>query len=698
MKRNVIALGTRMALALGSLAVLLTPAVHAAEVFQDLEEITSRFGRLKSKPLEELISEDSAYQPEMVIFRDTETVAELWSFTREECVEYANGDLGRTPWNCDGSLIAFMGNRAFRAPNGKIAKVGWSGFSYLMRADGTNPRKFYATNPGGGKTGMQDGFSIWDRKDPAALYISRAVKTRKGYRQWDRGRNNSELYLVRIRMGPGLKKNTIEPLYKFPNGRLKAIHGISDNNRLLIKDRNGKSMQDMPNFYVVDLNKKPAAAGFARYHTLGYGGLKGYAKHDPNNEYRMHAIHISRDGKTVSWGYGSARRSGELVGFSVPADNLEGPPKYGSEKTDQWGQYRSHAGGWSDGRQAYYSEPSRQIRDAGGYAGKWVYGIWVRHPGKVPVFMGKSMPNGHCVWNGGDPDWFFAHTTRNDNQNALKWIEWQDAIVAGKADGSVLKIICRPYARRRPGKAPYHGYPRPLQSPDATKCWFHSSMLMPANKFTGSFIAVFRRPHAPVKVTAKRVAVGVALAWTPHSVSREVKGYHVYRGDGSAKGFVEVTKEAIAGTTFTDKTAKRGNSFTYFVTSEEWSRLESDVSSPVVLVSAAGAGRVLKQNGISGWDKAPPTPVTGFKVKKAGEGQFALNWTAVADSDLRYYNIYASSAGKLKPEQKRLLVSPPRGETAYLDWTAPPGREIHYAIVAVDRQGNASAPVFAVGK
>ena len=46
--------------------------------------------------------------------------------------------------------------------------------------------------------------------------------------------------------------------------------------------------------------------------------------------------------------------------------------------------------------------------------------------------------------------------------------------------------------------------------------------------------------------------------------------------------------------------------------------------------------------------------------------------------------------------QKRLILSPPAGTTQCPDWTAPQGAaRVHYAITAVDRQGNDSAPAYA---
>jgi len=236
-----------------------------------------------------------------------------------------------------------------------------------------------------------------------------------------------------------------------------------------------------------------------------------------------------------------------------------------------------------------------------------------------------------------------------------------------------------------------------VQSPDGTKCWYHSSMLMPDNKSAGSYVAVFRRPYAPTSLAAKGTPAGVELSWTPHALRREVKGYHVYRGDAKGENFAALTMAPVAGTAYVDKTAKPGTPCTYMVTSEEWSRLESTVSSPVILVTGqnnGASGQPLREAGLSGWDKTPPEPPADLTLEKAGPGQYRLTWKASPAADLRHYNLYASSQGRPAIEQKRLLVSPPAGETAYLDWTAPVTGAVHYALVAADRQGNLSAPAF----
>jgi len=243
-----------------------------------------------------------------------------------------------------------------------------------------------------------------------------------------------------------------------------------------------------------------------------------------------------------------------------------------------------------------------------------------------------------------------------------------------------VKIICTPYDRLRGGTQGYDSIPRPNQSPDATKSWFHSSMLMPSDNYTGSYIAVFRKPYAPTDLSYSNGT----LRWTPNTLSYEAKGYLVYKKNGG--NWELITPTPVSGTSLATGPGQ------YMVTMQEWSGLESDTSS-VVLDTVSG----IKTAAITGWDKVAPPPVTGLTVTPEldAQGQYRLKWNTDTATDLRYYNIYFSSLGRPAISQQRLVVSPAADQTEYLDWTAPidaPG--YYWAITAIDRQGNESAPTF----
>jgi fibronectin type 3 domain-containing protein len=177
----------------------------------------------------------------------------------------------------------------------------------------------------------------------------------------------------------------------------------------------------------------------------------------------------------------------------------------------------------------------------------------------------------------------------------------------------------------------------------------------------------------------------------------ETRGYHVYRGDADASHFTELTTAAIPETQFTDATAQAGQTYTYAVTAEEWSTLESAQTSNLLKVtSAAGSTTATVLPAISAWDKTAPPAVNGFQAHRETDtaGQYRLTWTANGANDLRHYNIYFSASQRPDISAKCLLVSPPPSATGYLDWSAPADTDAYYAITAVDRQGNESAPTY----
>jgi len=646
-------------------------AARAAEleVFQNLVEVPRRIPRLESRPWQKLIH-DGIYQPDVLVFRDVETGAEIWSITREACIELANIER-RCPWNANGSRIALIGSRRFVDPRGNPQGGSWAGHNYLMDANLSDHRKLWV-NRDGTLAQMNNKFNTWDRRHPDRLYYA------------------VDDTLWRVTLGKGYRDNAAEPIYKFPNDRRKIIQNISDTNLLLIQDINaGSPNEPVPLYYVVDLNRDPSAPSFCRHHPLSYGGIQGVEGHDPNNEYRVHGITIGRDGKTVGWNYGSMTSVGEYVSFSVPADNLGARPAAWNQKVDRWGQYMSHRDTGPDGRSAYFAGPSEQIPAKGGW------GLWIRSPGEEPpVWGGMSAPGGHVTWCGGDPSVFFASVSAHPRWQEKRYLQ---RIVWCRADGSEGGVLCTPYDRRRPGKAGYDGIPRPIQSPDATKCWFHSSMLMPDNRFTGSFVAVHRRPHAPLNLRLAEGAKKVVLEWEPHPISREVRGYNVYRGDGPRTGDTLLTDQPIAGTKFVDDSATQGKLYVYMVAAQEWSGLESDLRSATLLVHVTEKGPTSSPLGhpLSGWIKTPPPRVTGLKASRDADGDVVLEWAPSPACDLRYYNLYFSAEAVPKPEQPRRIASPPHGITRYIDWEVRADQRAFYAITAVDRQGNESEPATA---
>lgn len=613
-------------------------------VFQDLDEATSRIPRVENKPFMTLFQAHGGFfQPEVIIFKDIETGNEVWSLSREACTEIANIER-RSAWSCNGQFISFIGNTAFlNYTNNQLWKRSWNGYNYVGNADGSGKRKLWAKADG--KLRMfQDKFNNWDAKRPNILYYC--------------GTKDESNLLWRVTLRPGMKDSTAEIIYRFPTKLYKVIQEISDENFMVVEERG-----DKPNCYVINLNRDPKHPKFC----LTYP-LKGMV--------HPGSFRFARSIRYLTGGYEWRKGLTGSINLRFDENSLW------AEKTKRHITKDRRMG------HLWYGPPDDRVGFFGKYKGKM--GLWLQMPGKVPVLMADTT-DGHVSWCGHDPEWFFGAVGTGVSPQK----EYNRRLLACNADGKTVKIICTPFDRRRPGKPNYASIPRPNQSPDATKCWFHSSMLLPDDKYTGSYIAVFRRPYAPVTIEMMPGTKGVTISWKPHVLSYETKGYHVYRSSDGGKTWAELTDGAISAKQFVDKTKLSTATNIYAVTSEEWSRLESDMTSPTLTV---GAGVVKIGKPVTRWDKTAPKAVTAFRATKRKDGLISITWKANTDTDLRYYNIYASSAGEPAVEQKRLLVSPPRGETLYIDWTAPKRTKMHYAITAVDRQGNESSPVFALVK
>lgn len=673
--------------------LLLSVPLAAAElqVFDGLDELTARIPRLASKPCEALLDADGVRQPELVIFRDAETGHEVWSLTFERCLDLANIER-RPPWNADGSLISMIGNHSFRGLDGRLSTNRWSGFAYLMNADGSRPVKLFETNADGSRVDLNDKFNTFDRRRPRCLYFPALRDGARFRAQGLGGGPTDESWLVRVTLSDDLLHNRLEPLVRFPNSRRKLIQNSSDDNKLCIQDVNGRSMLDMPSFYVVDLEREPTDPRFLRSHALAYG-VTDVPGHRADNEYHVHGIALSRDGRTVSWNYGPMTDVGEPIGFTVPADDLDARPTAQLPATDRWGQYLSHPDECSDGRCAYFGGPTQQTV-AAGLKGGW--GLWLRLPGQPPSFVGPPASGGHASWCGFDPDWVFASVSRPEPG---KWeTPVKGRVVAGHVGDPELRVLCNPYAQLRGGKAGYEGVVRAIQSPDATKCWFHSSMLMPSDEFTGSFLVVAKRPYAPVNLAARVVAGRLRLTWAPHAVSHELKGYHVYSRRRTETAWTEVTPGVTRATDYEAEPRGAGEHL-FVVTAEEHSGLESDVTTPVVAVQVGATGLSVGplEPPARDWRTAPPTPVAGLRVTRESAG-WRLRWEPHPGRALRYYNLYCGTDSFPNAVQARRFASPPRGYREYLDWCPPPAGRVWYAIGAVDRQGQESAPTAVVAE
>jgi hypothetical protein len=475
----------------------------------------------------------------------------------------------------------------------------------------------------------------------------------------------------------------------------------------------------MPEFHLIDLQEKPGAAGFYFHHPMDYGlpevkDDKGKVIHAADNNHWVHSLTFGKLPGTIEWNYGPMTSVGEPLGWTLDITHgLDGTPTHGpvgaGSGNNKWGQYESHGQMIGTSTYGLYFSGPPQGADGKTLPGKWGWGAYVRDFARddaLPRFI-FTCPGGHIAGgNSLNPDIWAAYVSASWRKN----VKESDAIVWGHLQGPA-SVLCYTFSdvrggiKREHGKPvawggvdnpayrPYSSIPRPLLSPDGTKVWFHSSMLMPTEDYAGIYVAVVTPPQAPVNLRLAGDSRNV-LQWDAAPMHHETRGYHVYRGDADGANFTELTTAAIPETQFKDTTAEADRAYTYAVTAEEWSTLESAQTSNLLKVAPGGAATVLP--GILQWDKTAPPPVGGLQARHEADadGQYRLMWSADGANDLRHYNIYFSAKQRPDISSKNLLVSPPRSATEYLDWSAPGDSDAYYAITAVDRAGNESAPTY----
>jgi hypothetical protein len=705
------------------------PVPHAVitqdyRVCQGLDELTARINSLYRKPLHKTISSNGVMQAETLYFRDIVTGHEIAALTRELAIDISHPDLGRPVWTGDGRRILFCGNRASRLPDGTIRTGAWSGHKYWMAADYTGQQPLYvrALDSTGGVThalDMPGKFNILDPVDPRCSYYATTDA------------------LWRVTLPDGSGEALAERLTAFATPWPKFIQAISGDRKLLIQDSNADRDRStgkpayMPEIHLVDLAKQPGQPGFYRHHPFDYGlpevrDDKSNVVHRADNNYQFHSLTFGHTSDTIHWNYGPMTDVGEPLGWSLDASrDLDGPPVHGTVSdgagVNPWGQYESHGKGVGNSTLGLYFGGTISLgpRDK---LGGW--GIWVRDYAttNLPRFIlagpGGHIAGGNCM----NPHVWAAFMSANWRSR----IKESDGLVWGdpaEGTGSLLGYTCSDVRgsvkvdRKTKIPAwsgmdnndwrPYHAVPRPLLSPDGTKVWYHSSMLMPYDDYVGIYVVTTRRPAPPRELSLGAPSPSVILRWRPAEASLETRRFHLYRADAPGAAWREIGSLPAAAArdgwcSYTDATAIVGGSYTYAVTAEEWSTLESDETSTTLKVSPGSPGTWTSAPGapLRDWDRTSPPAVANFRVVREADepGQFRLTWDRSPAGDLRHYNLYFSAEARPEPVQARRIVSPPADATTYLDWSAPV-RASHagYAITAVDRQGNESLPAFADG-
>ena len=629
-------------------------------VYQNLTEIFRRRPYLHTKNMEKLIRGWDC-PGELLIFNDVDTGAEVWRLTWNPSYDSIHTHINRSPWNADGSVIGFLSNRGMPGVWKRETTGLGDPHPYRMKGDGSSFELFHDRVPG--FTTLFAAWWSWDREDPnKAYWVTHKALWRTTFMDND---------------------SIIEKVVDLPNveRRKQLFAPVGEDGIIMVKELNSHKYE--AELHIVDVKKDKIIHSYPIAM-----GLK-WPKHDVKMEFGFHDCTFRRN-KENSYviNYGSQGSVGEYLFFEFPLDGDKSKVKiaYPSAK-DPNIPYYSHPAWGPGGKLISYfgleefgpaeKNPGWHVRD---------------HDGRKPVArLIDGWVGGHIAWDGYDPDWVAAAV------GSRHVPEWGDGWIAHAyiPDGKAKKL-CRHYTKLNGDKSHYGSIARPAQSPDGTKVLFHSTMLQQTNAKTDIYVAVSHRPAPPTDVLMKGVAADalghteVTIEWKPPKIRREIKGYHIYRRMGDNPDWKCLTETPVENPKFADTV--RGApiaSVAYFATSVEHSGLESNRSSVVADRFGVEPGPAAI---ITGWDKKAPAPPTELKVEKTPNGP-KLTWKASADKDVRYVNVYFSTKPKPEPKQGNRVASI-IGVQEYLDWSAPKGMEWHYALTAVDRQGNEGKPAY----
>jgi hypothetical protein len=682
--------------------------------YHNLRELASRTA---FKPHWLLQQSDGWYQPDRVIFKDTGTGAEIWMMARSAGGATRHNYMEMTPWNADGSLLAFQNRQLGK---GTILMDPLSG-AYRDTA-------FYASS------------YQWDRRDPARIY----------YRSY-RGHDKTDLW--DLAWGNVLTGET--HIGRRFEGDISLWPMSQDAEKLLVQERlvgaDGKSYshlwlmnRDCQDGLMLDpkglthqtwFNKLPdysiefewegqVPPGQYSISTDGkvrkiFDQTAGHRAHSPNGEWiavmQGCAIRNFRTGelKAISpessdhqtwetdnnwYATSSGRYLRRVVAFGSPTTQLLGASNTALKHSTYWTE--AHPAMSADGTKLGYA--SCMMGDIE------FYQIVMGKPGapeNVKVGVAKAGPaearpllrltwgapkyhteiKGYLVYRASRSGEWGAQIT----PEPVKGLEFAEAAPAGVAYYRVTSV--------EPGG---------LESlPSAEVCsnaaW-PGSVTVYAEAEAGKYEAPAVEAFDPRAAGLYGVTLGKLRPSGPLTVSVNVPKGETYalwvrvRGQGGklagaaggqAVGEASVTEKAFGWIKLGQAVLKAGAQEVALTPSAAGVTVDR-----VMVTTEAG----FTPAGMGGSDERAPGAPPGLQAKAEGRYAMRLTWQPVGEADVHHYNIYCgsdvvlSAAKDLTPVQERLIASPQRSE--WTDWGLKAGTRYRYCVTAVDRAGNEGAP------
>jgi hypothetical protein len=655
---------------------------HPAVVRQELTELFNRKSKNYAKPVDSLVV-GAWFQSEKVVFADSIYGTEIWKLSNDPYSTRQHISVNRSPWNCDGSLMAVQSAR--NSPH----HVYDGGFRwYVIDGDGGRLRQIWPLGTSVPSDLVEHNLvAAWNAINPNYIYWGHDAGL------WRTNTANSDSSVVEEELGNVDERKII-------------MGNVSRDNKVMVCEVGHVWPVDttyFPIYYMVDLNKAHGDSGRLIYYDINFH-LRDYQSpttpHDTLDEYRVHDV-MFMGGFHDQWeicysdvapcgGYCDNTccvdaGGGEGITFQIPYSGNADSITVAFAGEDYVYPYYSHPFFSPDNRRViYYGENS---------VGGNVWGIQLRDqltqtPIRVLTPTGTAN-GGHTAWDGYDSTLVFAVPDQDT---------WSGLLLKANTEVAESAVpIAAPNSRINGCVGDcsewYASYPRPAQSPDATKCFFASTMLQTTDNRQDCYIAVVRKPDSPkcLHITTHMPVTDVHLAWNAPPLHKEISKYHVYRSVADTSHFVQMDASSITTTTYND-TVSAPHVYYYAVTSEEYSGLESDTLSNIFRVTMSGTPDTLSYapEGKAHWDVLAPEAPTGLVVASISGHKNRLKWSLPTDVDKHYCNIYFSIAGPPSADQHRRIASLPVSTSTFLDWQADSTHTGYYGVTVVDRQGNES--------
>lgn len=646
---------------------------------QGLDELCRRRDLAPVKPADRVIDADGWSQPETVLFHDTVTGAEIFRITDDPSGNIQHCHINRSTFNADGSYVSFGSRRC------------WEGyycpdnFRYLTTLNGRGPHIIEVPSEHMLWVGA---YEAWDPSDPNVLFFVNH-EDRNG------------LYRVAINDGAFVTERLLE--LPNPTRRKHIFANVGPDGTLAIKDTNVTG--EPVHVYVWHPETPTEVTTF----DLNLGLT--HPDHDPASENQVHDFTLRRNpDNSIVFNYGPQSSSGEPLFVELSSD---GSSDYRisyatNEDTHCPVPYYSHPAWSSSGTRVVFNGTAEKTPDGTNPDGSpryvWNDSQWGGYVHEVSPFnAGDDYATStlvakvaeldlrivHYAWDGYDDRWI--HGAGSQDADA------RGALHRMRADGTLTELLAYSHSRTHCGaNCDYCSLPRPAQSPDGTKVLYTSDMLHASENTEDLYVVVHRYPFAPVWLGLD-TPEELRLTWRLHNLAREIRGVRVLRSADVSPPVFEPLSGVVQVGSFLDDTItlQAGETILYAVTAVEHSGLESRSVSRIIRVTRESSSYRVDQvtpYGTADFDTTAPAAPSTFAAAAQSGNSVRLTWTPGAEADLRLFHIYASPDAPPELTQAYRIASMPAVHPSFLDWSVTTGASTHYAVTAVDFQGNESEP------